>query len=309
MKFLLLITWFICLQVSANSYEEFANEKFRDLDNTITVQIIPSTYPLNWSTPVSLLWSIAKNRYWLPKTKSTIGHVMAEVNCTIDGKRVMKFSGQSVKNLDSFKAYLLEGYGFSLLNQPKYQNKYPLVTVPGNLDSYESSAKRFDRLIRNEHFAVVSFRISNSSCLKVQSFMEDYVEKTKTTLKAGNIYGFGADPKDFTGSGCAPFVQNLLELGGVSDFAKGMEQVVYVHEDYIGNPAKGNPVSLWEIMLSNISMRENDRGKIRFSFPDPQVLLDKAKDIIANPKQTKYQVLRSGYYNEKIPFLVLNTVN
>lgn len=309
MKASLILIWLVCFQVHANSYEKFAQQKFRDLDNSLTIQIIPSTYPLNWSSPVSLLWSIAKNRYWFPKTKSTIGHVMAEVNCTNNGQKIRKFSGQSVQNLDSFREYLSRGYGFSLLNQPKYKNNYPLITVPGRLDDYEPSAKRFDKLIKKKHFAVVSFQISPKSCLKIQSFIEKYTTKTKTTNRAGNVYGFGAEPKTFEGSGCAPFVQNLLELGEINDFAKGMEQVVYIHHDYLGDPTKNNSISLWEIIFSNISLQEDDQNKVQFSFPDPQVLLDKVLEIIENPKNSKYKVLRSGFYKESIPYLILSTLN
>jgi hypothetical protein len=78
----------------AGMYDDFADNSYRKLDNILSIQIIPSTYNLKWEKPRDLIFSIIKNEYYFPKTKSYIGHVTAEVNCKVDGRKVRYFMGQ-----------------------------------------------------------------------------------------------------------------------------------------------------------------------------------------------------------------------
>jgi hypothetical protein len=77
----------------ASVFDEKANQTYRKIDNSLTIHITPSTYRLDWSNARNLLISILKNQYIFPKTSSLIGHVTAEVNCTVGNKQERFFLG------------------------------------------------------------------------------------------------------------------------------------------------------------------------------------------------------------------------
>lgn len=273
----------LSLESFANTYQDFANSHFRKLDNTITVHIIPSTYPLAWTTPRALLWSIIKNQYWFPKTYHSIGHVTVEANCKINGKRLSKFMGQSTYNLDGFRAKINQGFGFSILNRPSLYSELPLVTVLGKLDKKEAMEKEFSENIQKSHFALLSYKVSEQSCLDVLGFFKEYEAQTIATkglapkkLRAGNVYGFGADPLTFQGAGCAPFVETTLKLAGLIGPAHMMQQYVYLDPKLTGDPEHGRRVGLVSILMNNQNMSESTNSGLKFNFPDPQNLYNRA---------------------------------
>lgn len=288
-------------------YDEFANKNFRHLENSITVQIIPSTYPLSWTTPRALLGSILKNKYFFPKTRHFIGHVSVELNCSVNGKKEQFFMGQSSASLDGFRNYLFQGYGFSILNIPKNKLPYPLLTVEGKLDNFVDSSRHFSELVESGVFGLVSFKVGEESCNSSLSFLKEYGLKTLMTKKAGNKYGFGADPRAFEGAGCAPFVQTVLEIAGLSEFAQSMDQTVFVPKALVGDPKKGNKVGLWDLLVSDDDMSQKQPQTVKFEFPDPQKLYDKVNKIYQENSKSEFKVIKKLKINNTVPFLLIDT--
>jgi hypothetical protein len=253
-----------------------------------------------------LLISIIKNKYFFPKSNHFIGHVSAELNCTVNGKKERLFMGQSSNSLDGFKNYIGEGYGFSLLNMPRNNYLVPLLLVPGKLDVAEGSSEHFDKLIKEDIFGLISFRINERSCMDTASFMKEYGNRTLNGNKAGNNYGFGADPRKFEGAGCAPFVQSLLEISNLKETAEEMNQVVFLPDELLGNPKKDKVVSLWDLFVSDIDMSlENVKFK-RFPFPDPQKLFDKLKNIHSGKLKPRYPIIQKGMIGKETRYLMLD---
>lgn len=287
MKFIIgFFSVLISFQALSFDYEQFAEKNFRKLDNTITVQIIRSTYPLDWSSSRSLLWSIFKNKYWFPKTRSTIGHVTTEVNCTIGENKVRLFSGQAVENLMDFQTKIREGYGFSILNSPEQYQELPLVTVPGRLNSLAEMKVKFDRQESRGNLNIVSFKVNREQCLSSYLFIREYIRKTQNTPAAGNIYGFGASANKFQGAGCAPFVQTVLSRAELSEVSQQMLQTIAVPEPIVGNPKHEKKVELSALLLNDYPLDGSYSGQVvSFSFPDPEKLYEyMTKNLNSNSK-------------------------
>lgn len=310
MKLVLFVCLFlISLPSFANmkyaSYEEFALSTFRQEENTLTIHVIPSSYELEWTKPRWLLWSLLKNEYWFPRTKSTLGHVTGEINCKINGTKVFNFIGQATKDLNGFKAYVHMGYGFSILNRPNMYEDLPLLTTSGILDDYKKSSKRFYKLIGKNNMGFISFKITPEQCQEVNRFMLEYQQKTKETKLAGNRYGFGADPKAFTGAGCAPMVQTLLTKAGIEDYARHMEKTVFVKEELLGDPPKGKKVGILDLFFSGDDISVEKEGARKFVFPDPQGIYDRIQGIVHNKFTERYRVVDKQNLNGKNSWYVL----
>ena len=272
-------------------FSDLANKTYRKHHNTITVQIIRSSYPLDWTSSRNLLISILKNRYWFPKTNSTLGHVTVEANCSLGENQVRIFSGQGVKNLMNFKEKVLAGYGLSLVNSPKDYSDLPLVTVEGKLNTIDEMRAKFDLQMERDNLSLLSFQVEQESCLNAYLFIREYIRKTDQTPLAGNKYGFGADPLKFEGAGCAPFVQAVLKKAGLDKVAMAMNQTLQVPSELLGDPKNGKIVSLFDLLSTNFTLDGNGPGETRsFSFPDPerlyQFLLESYTSNIVLEKQS-----------------------
>lgn len=303
--FLLLFIFAIPSWAEFKSYEEFAYSTFRKHENTLTVHILPSSYPLDWRKPRNLLFSLIKNEYWFPKTKSLLGHVTAEVNCTVEGKKITEFIGQATPDFDGFKTYVHMGYGFSILNQPSHYADLPLLTTVGKLDDYKKITERYMRLVKKDSMGFMSFKIPASACLKVRDFMVEYTKRTKETKTAGNRYGFGADPSKFEGAGCAPMVQTLFEKASLDNYARYMEKTVFVSEELLGNPPKGKKVGIFKLFFSDEDISVEKKGARRFDFPDPQELYDRLQGIVHNKVKDHYPIIEKQNLNGKNVWYVL----
>lgn len=289
MKYLLLIgLMFICLNISASPYDRLADQTYRKLDNSLTLQIIPSTYPLNWTTPRALIFSILKNQYYFPVTKSDIGHVTVELNCTINSLKHRFFIGQTTKGKGFFRDKLKEGHGLSILNRPGQYRDIPLVTVPGKLNDKDQTYNEYNRLIKINHFGAISFEIDGLNCLKAMEFAKEYTRKTKDTSFAGNAYGFGADPLKFEGSGCAPMAEALLIKANLLAYQKNFLREVYVPRKLIGNPSKGDKVGVITLLISSHDMSIKGEKTLPFKFPDPQLMYDFIEMKHESDKVRKY---------------------
>lgn len=258
----------------AKIYHDFADKNFRHLDNSITLNIIPTTYPLEWNKPRYLIFSLLKNQHFFSGTKHFMGHVTTEVNCTTNNGKVREFIGQTSAEKGGFEKYLAQGYGFSILNRPQNNYSYPLLNVKGRLDYEDKVYNDYAKFLSNNLMNVMSIPVSKEDCQKALSWIQEYKKRTKTTKLAGNIYGFGADPNKYEGAGCAPMAQTILEKAGLYELAKAMDQKVYIPKTLLGNPKKNQKVSIKDLLFSSTDISEPGEDKVLFTFPDPQGLMD-----------------------------------
>lgn len=304
--FLRLVVSLLLLTSSLAGYEEVANDTYRKFDNTLTIQVYPSTYPLDWNSSRGLIISLIKNQYYFPKTTSVLGHLTAEVNCNIVGKNKRFFLGQSVDDLNGFRHYLLNGYGYSILNRPNIHNG-PYLTVDGKLDVYSRSLKRFNESMERDHFSAISFKIGSSQCETIFNYMKSYKEKTLSTDSAGNRYGFGADPEAFEGAGCATFVEVLLKIAEVPNYKKLIQQSVYVPKKYLGDPLNGKYVSLISLLVNNKNTKIREDGDRLYLFPDPQVIYDNIQKWSNDSSKLPFKLLFHRRISKTVNFIGFDT--
>jgi len=255
-------------------YDELADKTYRKYDYSVTFQLVPSTYPLDWSSSFNLLYSLAKNRYFFPKTRSMLGHITTEINCKINGKMEREFIGSGPKDLMGFRKYILAGYGFSVLNRPGQNPELPLLTIDGQLDNEKKDFEEFNALISKNNFGTLSVLVNETDCQSALEFARAYKEKTKSTPMAGNRYGFGADPEKYEGAGCAPLAQTLMRKSGLTQLDQKFERPLFVPRELVGNPEKDNLVSLWQLLFKNDKLDTPAPGFLEFHFPDPQLIYD-----------------------------------
>lgn len=267
---LLILSLFYGLAAEAGPYQETANQTYGHYDNTITFQLIPSTYPLQWTTARALLWSLVKNQYFFPKSEMILGHIATEVSCVINGKATREFIGAGPKDMMGFRRHIINGYGFSILNRPGEHQDIPLVKIDGELDNETYDFELFDRMIEKNSFGVLSAVVDETSCQEALDFIRLYKEKAKN----GTFYGFGVSPDQFEGAGCAPLAESIMKRGKLSELIKAFERVVYVPRSLLGDPEKGVKVSLLDLLLSNTDMSVKTESSVEFRFPDPQMLYD-----------------------------------
>ena len=271
MRYLFLIILVITNAYSNTDFEKIADESYRKIDNSLTIHIIPPTYRLDWSNSRNLILSILKNKYLFPKTTAIIGHVTAEINCQNNGIKRRMFLGQKVNNLEGFKDYLLNGYGFSILNRPK-DNRSPLITIEGSLDNYEDSKREFERLIKKNNFAIISYRIDKESCNQTYQFMQEYKKNATKEDKVINRYGFGVSPKELNGGGCATFIETLMEMSKIKSVGEKLNRSIFVPDFLIGNKTK--KVSIKDLIFNEKDLLLKEESDEVYVFPDPQVLYD-----------------------------------
>lgn len=269
-----------------------AMKTLREKDNRILFHVIKSPYGLNWSErPLDLIFSIAKNQYLFPYTDKSIGHITAEIKC--EGRPFI-FTGQSVKDLMSFRNKIIhEGVGFSLLNSPSNYPDQKMITVEGKLDEQSPLEEEFNKLASIEKaLSVLAFDLTKSQCLSAYEFIEEYHQRTKNNFEAaGNNYGFGADPLKFEGAGCAPYAMSLMKKAGKESYIDQFLRTVYIDKDLIGFT---KPVKIWDILLSQSSINKASVKKLKFTFPDP----DLVHEFVEKKSKTYLE-------NTKVKFLIL----
>lgn len=306
---LLICFLFLNFNISASTFEKVANTTYRNLENSLTIQVLPSAYPFDWSSSRGLIWTLVKNQYFSTMNGPLLGHVTAELNCTIDGKKVRRFTGQKVVELNGFRNYLLKGYGYSVLNRPGVNEYGPYLTIGGELDVYEKSLPKFERFIEANHFGSLSILITQENCIKVKSFIDKYKELTEKTKLAGNSYGFGANPLKFEGAGCASYVEVLLKLSGLKDYQKLIQREINVADELFGDPPKGKEVSLFGLIFNNRQTLYRHKNRKVVTFPDPQILYDFIMKAAKSPKSSFRQVLFVAKGNSEVFFVGVNGLN
>jgi hypothetical protein len=185
----------------------------------------------------------------------------------------------------------LKGYGFSVLNRPRNNNSFPLLTIEGQLDNDQDALVKYDKLIAQNHLGVISFRINQNACKKTLMFMKEYKQKTAETKLAGNKYGFGAAPENFEGAGCASFVETLLLKSNINLDIIPFERIIHVPSFFLGNPETGEEVSIFKLLFNSKDINKKGIGDVRLNFPDPQVLFDYLQGVSQDKIKNQYKLI------------------
>ena len=109
--------------------------------------------------------------------------------------------------------------------------------------------------------------------------MQKYEKITNSSKRAGNQYGFGADPKKFEGAGCASYVEAVLDYAGIKNLNFWLNQKVYIPNSFLGDLVNNKKVSIWKLLMNSEELASPKPGFRKFVFPDPQVIYDRVQSI------------------------------
>jgi hypothetical protein len=270
-----------------DTFNEIANTIYRKYQNSMTVHIHRPPTEIDWKGPPrSVLMDLANNQYLQNhRSKMPIGHVTIELNCMApDGTILSRVGGQGLKSMNDFsKKILEEGYGFSVILQPKDQKDqlldYPLLTVAGRFETPSQIFHNNDQGIwEHDLMGFATFLVHPQECEEMVEFFDAYVSKTvETQTLAGNVYGFGADPNLFQGAGCATFVEAFFQRSSIEFYPKFYHQQVHIPLSLFGNPSSGKYVNIADLFSDNQYLGLEGPQTVSLSFPDPDVLYKTVK--------------------------------
>jgi hypothetical protein len=234
--------------------------------------VIRPEVAMNWKNPRRTLITYIKsglNKKYKREghtLKHSIGHVGIHVNCSAtDGQsEYVRTTGQSNVTEDDYHELVLKRkVGLGVL----------LESVRGKLFSTEEADHDLADYSGSDRLAVIDYQISNSTCRRVQKFIEEYEQK-----KVYQNYGsFGARPRYGEGAGCSSFGVSVLEVAGLLDAEQyqDWQMKIKIPQKLVGgslNP--GNSVSIISVLFSKymLAWAKPDEPGYDVTFWEPEFI-------------------------------------
>lgn len=266
---------------------------FRDIEDSITLYVVPPPKRLSWESPQSLarstLWSIFRSSY------HSIGHVTVQTQCTLSsGRKVSFWTGMTASSDNPPDKDLLvqEKLGLGILFYPF---KGSIETSDQLFADTLIGRERLDRLF------TLRFLISRQHCDRVYEYYRGYVSS------GPKGYGFVFRPRHREGAGCTAYAASYLEVAGLlsSELKRNWRGFVRVPRSAIGT--KDAPVELLDLATDSQFKRwaSPDEPHRPLYFYDTQFIYDWSQRLLAEDalpsgverdtileKKWKFKVLR-----------------
>jgi len=202
--FLLLLPGPLCADLTSFSSSSDRDDTLHKL----TIFVIPSNRPLDWSSPASLHKTTKKS--WVStvtkKHKYSLGHLFVQIESPLlDGPVLTGMS--SVSNFEKLKLYLIEKVGLGIMG----------ATMKGALDSREKLEEVISHTLSKEgRIAFLTFLISKEAAMRVIAFLQTYRDGTGNGPPPSNFYGGAFWPGfEGEGAGCTAFGMALVDACGI----------------------------------------------------------------------------------------------
>jgi len=186
----------------AQTQNELNNEQ-----NEITIYVIPSLLPIDWSNP-SLLFRTTEVCYLNAITRKNyyiIGHTIARITSPmLPSPYYIAMSGK--KLMEKPELLLIKKIGFGALG----------ATIQGHIESEKDIKRGIETYSKRNMVAYIKFRISNQAVQRLLEFTSGYQAKTMNGYAACDLYNGATWPRNENeGSGCSAFGMSLLDVAGV----------------------------------------------------------------------------------------------
>jgi len=195
------------LRISTNGLYAQAQNELNDDQNEITIYVIPSLSPIDWSTPSSLfkstevcyLKAITRKNYYI------IGHTIARITSPmLPSPFYISMSGK--KLMEKPDLLLIKKIGLGALG----------ATIHGHIESEEHIKRGIETYSKRNRIAYIKFRISNQAVRRLLEFTSGFQAKTMNGYAACDFYNGATWPRNENeGSGCSAFGMSLLDVAGV----------------------------------------------------------------------------------------------
>ncbi|MDH4469305.1 MAG: hypothetical protein QE271_14700 [Bacteriovoracaceae bacterium] len=260
-------------------------------DNTLTLFVIPSPYPINWTSPRDLLASISKNYFSFQP--NFMGHVQVGVSCQNSmGKKVEFFTGMVAKSLTAKTELILHGAGLGVLFH-SFEGRVEFQGEEAKED-FEKLKEFLSNPESNQGLNFISFKINSAQCDRVSEYHDTYLK-----FNLGKYYGLPNDPRKGEGSGCSAFGASFLDaLNLLTDEMKSAwSGVRFVPKKYAGPPVNESYVNVLSLLWDNPAWGSSeDENHLKIFFYEPGLMYQWIENQIKNfregNKNSSYQVVK-----------------
>ncbi len=194
--FIVLALFFSATTFAQNNQEENKHE--------ITLYIMPSMHPLDWSSPASLYKSMKEcylKTIGLPDNY-LLGHMTVRLESPILEKPLViaQTSGSVQEKTD---LVLKKKVGFGIMG----------AALTGRIESEKEIEHKLKVYARRQKLAFLKYRINEKAMKRVVTFIDQYKQKINDKNAACDFYGGAFWPRyKYEGGGCSTFGIALLDL-------------------------------------------------------------------------------------------------
>ena len=196
-----ILVFLLLFLYSANTNAEHSKtEKFSE----VTLYIMPTMYPLDWSGPAAL-YKTMKNCYLktigLPDNY-LLGHLAVKLESSILDKPILM--AQTSKNVEEKTNLILkEKVGFGIIG----------AALSGRIETEKELEHKLNVYTKRKKLAFLKYRISDKAMHRILTFIDKYKQKINDKNAACDFYGGAFWPRYYNeGGGCSTFGFALLDL-------------------------------------------------------------------------------------------------
>lgn len=270
-RFFLVVVLILPLGLYAQSQDESNNQ-----NNEITIFVIPSLTPIDWSNP-SVLYRTTLNSYIksiFRKNYYAIGHTIARISSPmLPAPRYFAMCGKVFS--EKPRLVLIKKDGLGSLG----------ATMQGQVESEINIIKGLKLYSGRNMLAYIKFRVSDQSILRVLEFMEQYQKKTINGFAPGDLYNGATWPRYRNeGSGCSAFGMSVLDVANLlPDESCSWRVNVKVPMDLIGGEINKNKRVKLSTILKAKSWYEGagqvDVDYAEYNVFDPSIIFNWIKNM------------------------------
>jgi len=197
----------ITIVIVAQSIYYYSMSQENTKSNDITIYVITSCGPIDWSNPSKLFKSlnICYINAALRKNYYIIGHTIARINSPLLSKPLfVAMSG--VSNTEKLKLVFIKKLGLGALG----------ATIQGHIESEESIKKGIKLYTKRGNIAFIKFLIPEKSIQRVLKFVEYYQNRELKKFIPADMYNGALYPRyENEGAGCSAFGISLLDVANI----------------------------------------------------------------------------------------------
>jgi len=212
-------------------------------DNELTIFVVPSIVPIDWSNPSALFISTAKcylNAIW-QENHYIIGHTIARISSPLLTKPYyVAMCGKVVT--EKPELLFVKKLGFGAMG----------ATIQGTIESESKIKSGLALYAKRNKVAYMRFKINDGAVRRLMKFVDGYQTKSIAGYAPCDLYNGATWPRyEKEGSGCSAFGMALLDVAGIlPPESKDWEVSIKMPMDLIGGEYnKHKKISVVTILL------------------------------------------------------------
>ncbi len=283
-RFIHHISWLILVVMFYNlraEEKEKGNSPYRF--NELTVFVIPSPVPFDWSSPSSLTNSFFKGYLsnFMVRDRYLLGHLFVQITTPMLAEPIIA-GMRSVSTREKRVRLFKEKAGLGILG----------IGFEGRLETMEELIQKIPIYKRRQELASVTFRINDEAARLIIDFINRFDRPSNEGIRPSEHYGGAFWPLFRNeGAGCTSFGLAMLELAGICDMIRSDWKIsVNIPTHLIGgelNP--GHNVRIRDIRAAD-HWAGNSKSEtfVPFQIYDPSLMYTWIKERVSTPESPFY---------------------